>query len=82
VVRHHDRQRTLIGQPQDLLTGEYGRLRGCGGPGRLALVSTSNQEEGGDPNPDDDRLIRIVLSSGGPADLDQRRCSSSLPVGR
>jgi len=28
-------------------------------------VSTSNQEDGGDPGPDDDRLIRLVFSDGG-----------------
>lgn len=57
---------TLIGQPQALLTGEYGRLRAMtAAPDGSLWVSTSNQEDGGQPNPDDDRLIRIVLSSGG-----------------
>ena len=57
---------TLIGQPQALLTGEYGRLRAMvAAPDGSLWVSTSNQEEGGEPQPGDDRLIRLVLSSGG-----------------
>ena len=57
---------TLIGRPQALLTGDYGRLRGmAAAPDGSLWVGTSNQEDGGDPSPDDDRLIRIVLSSGG-----------------
>lgn len=57
---------TLLGQPQALLTGEFGRLRAMvAAPDGSLWVSTSNQEDGGNPNPDDDRLIRLVLSSGG-----------------
>jgi glucose/arabinose dehydrogenase len=57
---------TLIGQPQALLTGEYGRLRALvTAPDGSLWVSTSNQEDGGDPHPDDDRLIRLVFSDGG-----------------
>jgi glucose/arabinose dehydrogenase len=57
---------TLIGQPQALLTGEYGRLRALAtAPDGSLWVSTSNQEDGGDPHPDDDRLIRLVFSDGG-----------------
>jgi glucose/arabinose dehydrogenase len=57
---------TLLGQPRALLTGEYGRLRGLvAAPDGSLWVTTSNQEEGGDPGPDDDRILRLVLSDGG-----------------
>ncbi|MFI5931426.1 PQQ-dependent sugar dehydrogenase [Actinoplanes sp. NPDC051494] len=57
---------TLLGRPQELLTKEYGRLRGVvAAPDGSLWVSTSNQEEGADPAPDDDRIIRLVLSGGG-----------------
>jgi glucose/arabinose dehydrogenase len=57
---------TLIGQPQALAAGEYGRLRGLvAAPDGSLWVTTSNQEDGGDPGPDDDRIIRLVFSDGG-----------------
>jgi glucose/arabinose dehydrogenase len=57
---------TLIGQPQAVLAGEYGRLRGVvAAPDGSLWVSTSNQEDGGDAGPDDDRIIRLVFSDGG-----------------
>jgi glucose/arabinose dehydrogenase len=57
---------TLLGRPQALLTGEYGRLRGLiTAPDGSLWVTTSNQEEGGEPGPDDDRIIRLVFSDGG-----------------
>ncbi|HEY0003071.1 MAG TPA: PQQ-dependent sugar dehydrogenase, partial [Actinoplanes sp.] len=57
---------TLLGTPQSALTGEYGRLRAVvAAPDGSLWVSTSNQEEAGDPGPDDDRLIRLVFSDGG-----------------
>ena len=57
---------TLFGQPRDLLTTEYGRLRGIvAAPDGSFWVTTSNQEDGGEPAPDDDRIIRLVFSDGG-----------------
>ena len=57
---------TLLGQPRALLTGEYGRLRGLiAAPDGSLWVTTSNQEEGGEPGPDDDLIIRLVFSDGG-----------------
>lgn len=57
---------TLIGQPQPLAIGEYGRLRGLvAAPDGSLWTSTSNQEDGGAPGPDDDRIVRLVFSGGG-----------------
>jgi glucose/arabinose dehydrogenase len=57
---------TLIGQPRPLLADEYGRLRGLvAAPDGSLWVTTSNQEDGGDPGPEDDRIIRLVFSDGG-----------------
>ena len=57
---------TVLGTPQALLTGEYGRLRGLvAAPDGSLWASTSNQEDAGDPAPDDDRIIRLVFSDGG-----------------
>ena len=57
---------TLIGQPQAVLAGDYGRLRAvAAAPDGSLWVSTSNTEDGGTPQVDDDRLIRIVFSDGG-----------------
>ena len=57
---------TVIGQPRALLVGEYGRLRALtAAPDGSLWVATSNQERGGDPGPDDDRIIRLVFSDGG-----------------
>ncbi|AGL20502.1 sorbosone dehydrogenase family protein [Actinoplanes sp. N902-109] len=57
---------TLVGQPQSLLKGRYGRLRALvTAPDGSLWVATSNQEEGGDPGPDDDQIIRLVFSDGG-----------------
>lgn len=57
---------TVLGSPQALLNGEYGRLRGLvAAPDGSLWASTSNQEDGGSPTPDDDRIIRLVFSDGG-----------------
>jgi glucose/arabinose dehydrogenase len=57
---------TVLGRPQSLLVGQYGRLRALvTAPDGSLWASTSNQEDGGTPTPDDDRLIRLVFSDGG-----------------
>jgi glucose/arabinose dehydrogenase len=57
---------TVLGTPQELLTGEYGRLRALvAAPDGSLWLSTSNQEDAGEPGPEDDRLIRLVFSDGG-----------------
>jgi glucose/arabinose dehydrogenase len=57
---------TLLGQPQELLNGDFGRLRALvAAPDGSLWASTSNTEEGGEPRPDDDRLIRLVFTGGG-----------------
>ena len=57
---------TVLGTPQALLVGDYGRLRGLvAAPDGSIWASTSNQEDAGDPGPDDDRIIRLVFSGGG-----------------
>jgi glucose/arabinose dehydrogenase len=57
---------TVLGNPQPLLVGQYGRLRALvAAPDGSLWASTSNQEDGGNPTADDDRLIRLVFSDGG-----------------
>ncbi len=57
---------TVIGRPSPLLAGDYGRLRAvAAAPDGSLWVTTSNQEDGGDPAPEDDRIIRLVFSDGG-----------------
>jgi glucose/arabinose dehydrogenase len=57
---------TVLGRPAAILAGEYGRLRSLvAAPDGSLWVGTSNQEAGGEPDPDDDRIIRLVFSDGG-----------------
>ena len=57
-----DGERT--GRPQALLDGRYGRLRTVlVAPDGALWVTTSNRDGRGNPSPDDDRIIRVQLSS-------------------
>jgi glucose/arabinose dehydrogenase len=57
---------TVLGSPQALLVGQYGRLRALvAAPDGSLWASTSNQEDDGTPAPDDDRIIRLVFADGG-----------------
>ena len=57
---------TVLGTPQSVLAGDYGRLRAMTvAPDGSLWVGTSNREDGGRPATDDDRILRLVFSDGG-----------------
>ncbi|MFI6131927.1 PQQ-dependent sugar dehydrogenase [Micromonospora sp. NPDC051141] len=57
---------TVLGQPRELLTGRYGRLRAAAvAPDGSIWVSTSNRDGRGRPAAEDDRILRLVLADGG-----------------
>ncbi|MDT0350447.1 PQQ-dependent sugar dehydrogenase [Pseudonocardia charpentierae] len=54
----------VVGTPEALLTGEYGRLRGVAPTtdGTALWTTTSNRDGRGDPAPDDDRILVVPLA--------------------
>ena len=53
----------LLGEPRDLLAGEYGRLRDAvAAPGTTLWVLTNNTDGRGNPSDQDDRLLQLELS--------------------
>ncbi|HEY8471238.1 MAG TPA: PQQ-dependent sugar dehydrogenase [Natronosporangium sp.] len=65
---------TILGAPQPMLVEEYGRLRGAAmAPDGSLWISTSNLDgrlpPEQQPDPEDDRIIQLVVSGGGGAGI-------------